>query len=244
MKLIQLNVWWGCKLANKVSEFLEREQPDILCLQESASLKKGDAGLFLTNEKIQKLITAEYSAFAPLITFNFMHKSIGMGNAIISKFSIKKQFTEYTNLQHNENFDFDKHDYNIRNFIHTEIELNKSILNVVTHHGHHVPDHKNGNSETLRQMKQLREYISSLSGPVILTGDFNLSPNSKSLNEINSILKNLSVACKLETTRTPLTNKIEVCDYIFVNDQVKVKKFKASDDIISDHKALILNFDL
>ncbi len=36
----------------------------------------------------------------------------------------------------------------------------------------------------------------------------------------------------------------EVCDYIFVNDRVNVQNFQMSEALISDHKALILDFNL
>jgi endonuclease/exonuclease/phosphatase (EEP) superfamily protein YafD len=83
-----------------------------------------------------------------------------------------------------------------------------------------------------------------LSGPVILTGDFNLVPGSKSLEPLNKMLRNLSIEFRLSTTRNQLTHKNEVCDYIFVNDKVQVKQFEASDALISDHKALILDFEI
>jgi len=91
-------------------------------------------------------------------------------------------------------------------------------------------------------MKELVQYIKKLEGAVILTGDFNLAPHSKSLEQLNKMLSNLSVKANLDTTRNQLTYKKEVCDYIFVNDQVKVKSFEASDELVSDHKALILEF--
>jgi endonuclease/exonuclease/phosphatase (EEP) superfamily protein YafD len=93
-------------------------------------------------------------------------------------------------------------------------------------------------------MHQIADYITTLSGPVILAGDFNLAPHSESLEVINKQLRNLSVEFKLETTRTFLTSKVEVCDYIFVNGAVKVTKFLALEDIASDHKALVLEFDV
>jgi endonuclease/exonuclease/phosphatase family metal-dependent hydrolase len=49
---------------------------------------------------------------------------------------------------------------------------------------------------------------------------------------------------KFETTRNELTHKTEVCDYVFVSDDVKVKEFYASDRLVSDHAALILDFSL
>lgn len=76
-----------------------------------------------------------------------------------------------------------------------------------------------------------------------MTGDFNLEPHSESLELINNMLTNLPIKYGLKTTRTELTHKTEVCDYIFVNDQVKVESFKALEDIASDHMALVTVFE-
>src|SRR5690606_9871290 len=134
----------------------------------------------------------------------------------------------YTYLDHNKDFDWAKHDYNVRNLLHSTIEHNGKNMHVLTHHGYHVPDHKNGDEESLRQMKEIARYIDKLDGPVILTGDFNLAPHSESLEVINAKLENLSIKHGLKTTRTSLTRKKEVCDYIFVNEFVKVKDFFAA----------------
>lgn len=182
--------------------------------------------------------------YSPVFSFKLMNRSAGFGNAIFSKLPIKKSETIFTRKQHLENFDFDTDDYNIRNLQHIVTEHDGKTLHVLNHHGHHIHSHKKGDDETLRQMKQIGQYIDSLKGAVILTGDFNLEPSSESLGEINRRLTNLSIENKLTTTRTALTHKKEVCDYIFVNKAVKVNHFEASSELVSDHMALILDFDL
>lgn len=91
----------------------------------------------------------------------------------------------------------------------------------------------------MRQTKQIADFASALEGKVVLTGDFNLAPHSKSIEQINSVLRNLCIENEAETTRTFLTHKKEVCDYIFVNEKVEVTKFKVLDDLASDHCALV-----
>lgn len=84
------------------------------------------------------------------------------------------------------------------------------------------------------------EYIKKLDGPVVLCGDFNLKPKSESLELINKILINHAKERGVITTRTPLTHKTEVCDYIFTSPDIDVKEFQVLDDIVSDHKALVV----
>ncbi len=244
MKLVQLNVWWGGKLTKDILNFLKDEDADILCLQEAVSLNKPDPALFLHIEAIQRDLDYQSAVFGGAFSFKFMEGKARFGNAVLSKEPIKRSEVIYTNLEHKDNFDFNTHDYNVRNLVHAEVIHSSKPVHVLTHHGHHIPDHKNGNADTYRQMQQIKEYIDTLSGPVILTGDFNLSPKSESLELLNNSLTNLCATNNLTTTRTNLTDKVEVCDYIFVNNQVKVNKFYASDKVVSDHQALILDCDL
>ena len=242
MKLFQANIWGG-RLPFQIMEALKSEKPDLICFQEVVSTK-GDALIFTTIEQIQEGIGLDNSFFSPVFDFNLMNKKAGFGNGIISRFPFSDTKTEFTRLNHKNNFDFDTDDYNIRNFQHVTIELNNKILNLLNHHGHHIHQHKNGDAETLRQCGEIAKYIDSLDGNVILCGDFNLGPTSDSINILNSRLRNLSVEAKLTSTRNELTPKNEVCDYIFVSKGINVSKFYMLDKVLSDHNALILEFDL
>lgn len=243
MKLLQLNAWGG-RLEPQIGDLLSSEKPDIVCLQEIIGFNNQGSGLFISLDVIQERFKLPYLAFCPVFSFQYMRGTARFGNAILSKYPIDTMETVFTYMEHKDNFMWGKDSTNMRNFIHVSIKVSGTPCHIVTHHGYWVPDHKNGTEETIRQMKILDEYISNLTGPVILAGDFNLAPTSSSLNELNKRLTNLSITHNLKTTRTELTYKTEVCDYIFVNDQIRVRKFAALDKIVSDHKALTLEFDL
>ncbi len=241
MKLLQLNAWGG-RLEKQIQNIIVQEKPDLICLQEAVSIKGGsNGGWFLSVDEMKQLYDMQL-AYSPVINFSFMSRKAEFGNAILSKQKFTTQNTVFTRLEYKKDFDFERDDYNIRNLLHVSLNDNGQQLHILTHHGHHVPSHKKGDKETLRQCIQIAEYIKSLQGKVILTGDFNLEPHSESIEQLNKILTNLSIKARLTTTRTPLTHKTEVCDYIFINDGIDVKDFKALDDIVSDHKALILSF--
>jgi endonuclease/exonuclease/phosphatase family metal-dependent hydrolase len=243
MKLMQLNAWGG-RLEYLVEELIRQEKPDILCLQEAVSFDKAGSGMFLPIEGMQKAHKLPYVAFGPEYSYNLMGKTAHFGNGILSTEHILKTEVFYTYLDHNPDFQWGRDNGNIRNVVHAVIEINGKQCHVLTHHGFWIHEHKNGNDETLRQMGILADYISALEGPIILTGDFNLVSDSPSLDLINDKLTNLSVKYALPTTRTDLTRKKETCDYIFVNDEVRVESFEALEDIASDHKALVMNFSL
>ncbi len=244
MRLVQLNMWWGGKLGNDILSFLKDTEPDVICLQEAVSFDKGDPGPFLSLEQIQESIGLSYASTAPAFSFKLMNGTASFVNCIMSRKPITSTKVIYTNLEHNEDFNFNDHDYNVRNLLDCGVKIDDEVVHILTHHGHHVPGHKNGDSQTVRQMQIIADYLDKLSGPIILTGDFNLAPHSKSLEIINKKLTNLSIKHGLETTRTTLTPKKEVCDYIFVNKYIKELNFEASSRVVSDHMALVLDFDI
>lgn len=234
---------WGGRLGSKLEDFIFEEQPDILCLQEAIDLEGGRGALFVSVEELCEILKTKFYYMAPVYRFNYMHRKADFGNCIISKFPILNKETIFTGKQYIPDFDWTKHNQNIRNLQHIQIQLpTGKVLNVFNHHGHHNHKHKDGDAETMRQCSIIAEAVETIEGSTILAGDFNLTPHSKSLEQINYVLKNLSVQAGLKTTRTVLTSKTEVCDYIFVSQDVQVASFEASDELISDHKALLLNF--
>lgn len=66
------------------------------------------------------------------------------------------------------------------------------LVHLINHHGYHVPGHKKGNDFTLKACQQIVEYATKLEGPVIITGDFNLEPDSESIEVINAHFRNFS----------------------------------------------------
>jgi len=243
VKLLQLNAWGG-RLEPQIGDILKSEQPDIICLQEAISFEGEGTGLFITIENIQKIAGLDYTALGPVFSFSYMKGTARFGNCILSRYPINKTEVVFTHLEHKDDFMWGEDSANVRNFVHSVLDINGKACNVLTHHGFHVPDHKNGNEETEAQTRLIANYIRDLQGPVILTGDFNLVPKSKSIEQLNAVLKNLSLEKNLKTTRTHLTYKTEVCDYIFVNNEVTVTGFEALEKVVSDHQALVLDFEL
>lgn len=242
MKILQLNIWGG-RLENQILDLLKKERPDIICLQEAISLKLGkNGGFFLTVEAIAEQLGMQLS-YAPSVGFRFMNRRAEFGNAILSTLPFESQHTVFTRKKYVKDFDAANDDYNVRSLHHVTVKTDKGSLNVLTHHGHHIPSHKNGDAETLRQCKLIADYLTKLTGRSILTGDFNLAPHSESLEQINRVLHNVDIEYGITTTRTPLTTKTEVCDYIFTSDDISVQVFRVADELVSDHRALIMEFE-
>jgi endonuclease/exonuclease/phosphatase family metal-dependent hydrolase len=244
MKIIQLNIWGG-KLGQQIIDFLQTEKPDIVCMQEVNDLP-GRSGykFFATLDEIKTEGGLGEAFMAPTYTSRYMERELGYGNAILSTYPISSTKTIFTNGAFKHNFDVTKNSGNIRNLQVATVDTPGGKLNILNHHGYHIPYTKAGNDETLRQMRIIAETIDTLTGPTILCGDFNLSPDSQSIGLINDKLTNLSIVYKLRRTYSQLSVVEAVCDYIFVNDAIKVRNFQMSDELVSDHKALILEFEL
>lgn len=243
MKLLTLNVWQG-RLERVLLKHLETLDVDFACMQEAVDYEGSSAGLVTTYQKIGSSLKLDQQFFSGLSSMKLGKRDITFGNVLYSKLPFSTTDTVFTRGEFKRDFDFGIDDYNIRAFQHTQLRLEGKILNIVNHHGHHIDAHKLGDEETLRQAAQISNYIQQLEGAVILCGDFNLSPESESVKLLSATLRNLSVEYSLQTTRSRLTSKNEVCDYIFVNDQVFVNDFSMDDMIISDHNALLLDFDI
>lgn len=234
---------WGGRLGKQIIELLLREDADIICLQEAIVIPGGNSFVFDHLEDIQTKAGYPHCDFLPQFGYKVMKRHAKSGMAILSKVAPIVTDGIFTRLEYMDDFDFIDTDYNIRSIQRATFEYGDQKLHVLNHHGHHVPDHKDGNDETLRQCKMIVEYIASLEeGSIVLCGDFNLIPESESLEQINEVLINHAKEHGIITTRTPLTHKIEVCDYIFTSSNLQVTNFQVLDDIVSDHKALTIEF--
>ncbi len=240
---MSLNMWQG-RLERVLLKHLEKSGVDFACMQEAVEYDGQSLGLISSYHKIGKSLGLDEQFFSKLISSKLGDKELTFGNVIYSNIPFTQRSTVFTRGEYKNNFNFDEDDYNIRAFQHVQVEINGKKLNLLNHYGHHIDSHKLGDDETMRQVKQIIEYIKHLEGSVVLCGDFNLSPESDSIKFIAENLVNLSVEHKLNTTRSKLTYKNEVCDYIFVSHDIKVNSFVMDDTIISDHNALILDFDL
>jgi endonuclease/exonuclease/phosphatase family metal-dependent hydrolase len=77
----------------------------------------------------------------------------------------------------------------------------------------------------------------------ILCGDFNLMPDTQSLQIIAEGMNNLIATYKITSTRTNYYPKEEkFADYIFTSPDIKVNQFAVLRDEVSDHAPLMIDF--
>lgn len=81
--------------------------------------------------------------------------------------------------------------------------------------------------------------------PKILCGDFNLRPDTESIQILEKGMNNLILLHRINSTRTNLYTKEEkFSDYIFISYDIKTLSFEIYNEIVSDHAPLSLIFSI
>jgi len=241
MKLITLNIWGG-HVYSPLLEFIESHQEiDIFCFQEvyhKAENKISDdtrpVCLNIFSE-LQALLPNHQAFFRPTVgeTYGigtFVRKEIyvvGEGDIIIhdNPHYSGRGPTHSRNLQWLQ--------YRINHQTH-------SILNV---HGLWNGKGKADCPERIAQSLKIREFMDEINTPKILCGDFNLRPDTESVNILEQGMNNLIQIYDVRSTRTSFYPKEEkFADYIFTSPEIKVKNFEVMKDEVSDHAPLMLDF--
>ncbi len=115
---------------------------------------------------------------------------------------------------------------------------------IINFHGLWTGEGRNDTEERISQSQKLKEFLNVIGGTKIICGDFNLSLNTKSLAIIDENMKNLIREYGITSTRNRFFKYPDkFADYIIVDKDVKVNDFRVLQDEISDHLALLLDFD-
>lgn len=259
MKLLDLNI--GIKLDNtkEVLELIKKENADICTFQEAMNAVDYSCfDIFKSKNDIVELEEYEYNEFAPLFIAegitknNVIVRDFGgkaeQGLLIISKHKINEHYNQFYYNDYKYEYDatyFREKDW-CRSIQNTILEVNSKELQIINVHGIWNKD-KIGDERTIKQsefiLSKIRDDI-----PVIVVGDFNLLPNTESIKMLNNKLTNLIDKYSIKSTRPNFDDGLDtgniVCDYIFVNDKIKVNDFKVIKTNISDHLPLLLDFEL
>jgi endonuclease/exonuclease/phosphatase family metal-dependent hydrolase len=117
-------------------------------------------------------------------------------------------------------------------------------------HGKARPGEKEDTPVRIKQSEKIINYFKDLAGPKIIGGDFNLNPDTKSVEMFEKAgYRNLIKDFGIKNTRNKLSweqfnNVQNFADYCFTSPEVKVKSFKVPYMEISDHLPQILDFEV
>lgn len=250
VKVINLNLWFGGKLFDSALGFVKKENPDILLLQEVYDGKNNSFSKNLrTFEIFKKELNLDYYFFSP----SFLEKlkdgtKIERGNAIFSKFPIKFKDTIFYDVLYKECAEYKIRDYSFipRSLQHVKIEMNGNIYDVFNTQGiwgFHGRDSK-------RRIKMSNTIIKAIEDKqnVILAGDFNVNPDTKTMNNIEQYLTNvfkneLITSFNMKRKDNP-GYATAVVDMIFVSNNLKIADHYCPNVDVSDHLPLVCVLDV
>lgn len=141
---------------------------------------------------------------------------------------------------------WDKEDVNhARNLQYITFGTPKNLITVANFHGLWNGAGKEDSRERLLQSDNIANFIKQVKNSLVLCGDFNLLPETKSLKKLEILgLKNLIKEFGITSTRSNHYKKPQkFADYTFVTPDIRVKEFKMLPDEVSDHLAMYLDFE-
>jgi endonuclease/exonuclease/phosphatase family metal-dependent hydrolase len=267
MNLLSLNVALFEKNNHTLKSFLKSHPVDIACFQEVAQRTDNTANP--EYDSLYAIDTATKSFphhfYAPVMSLEKFATQgfhgekdfsihfggyLNFGLYTKSKFPItygKLTFTEkqLSRISHTDNWPKEQ----CRAAQVSDLLLeNNQPLRVINYHGHWTKD-KIDTPESLKASDILIQLAQEANYPVIICGDFNLFPHTKSIQKLSQLFTNLSDTYHIQTTR-PQSNELSksakrnVVDYIFTSPSIHINDFVVPNSDISDHLPLILDFDI
>lgn len=250
-KFIHCNILNGGRLMDNLVQFLVREQPDILAMQEVYA--GGDTQLeprFRSITVLQAATRLDYHTFAP--THNEPHSSILVpsGNAVLSRFPAIQEAVWFFDVPYQASLVDDGRGFSHFpcNLQHTRLDLNGIALHVFNTHG--IWDrHGQDNPRRLNMGKIIAERMAGLR-PAILCGDFNVNEGTKTIDRLGEQLINVFAPDRRKTSfnvaRKPKKSGYTsaVVDFIFTSKDLKTLSYRQPDVDVSDHLPLVCEFEM
>ena len=231
MNIISLNIWNG-RLYSDLEKFIGQqfEDTDVFCLQEifRAHNTSVTEDFLDTPEKIEKVLGSNHS---------FISDNNGLMICSKNTYEIK----DHGVIQVFKHGDFKK------NLLWVLLNHDEIDYLVGTVHGIWSKEGRGDTPERIRQSEIIKTVYDKYESNKILTGDFNLLPNTKSIDILEDNMINLIKRYDISNTRTSLKKHSNFdkeaenfADYIFVSPNIKVKSFNILPDVVSDHYPLRL----
>lgn len=250
MKLISLNTWGARAGLEKLLAFVRaHEDTDIFCFQEvwnggehMLGQKAGGSPLIGTCttllQQIEQALPSHKVFFKPHF-FDFY------GLAILAKKNIEilaeGEVFIYKERGYISEDELGNHARNLQYLTFATAKGKRTVANI---HGLWNGQGKSDSVDRLQQSENILAFFASMDHPYILSGDFNLRPDTESIKMLERAgLRNLIREYGISSTRTSLYIKLEkFADYILTSPDIIVNDFRVLPEEVSDHAPLMLDF--
>ncbi len=237
LKILSWNIWGGQHLP-AIIEFLGKEKPDIIGLQEVIEDLNGADNVAKTiaqKLRYEWFFHPTYEVETKRLYHLLKPRTVRMGNAILSKYRMGKTKTHRLS------------DENARFAVEADIKVESRNLHFFSTHFQHT--HQQPSALQERQAKNLLKAIPHENA--IVMGDFNATPESACLAIMNAGMKNTDT--KFKPTWSIYSEGCPVCrpkkldtrlDYIFTTPDLKASHFTAHHSEGSDHLPISIHLKI
>jgi len=247
IKFLTLNTWRG-KLLNKVLAFLKKEDADIVVLQEvfNGTNPRCDPQ-FRAYSIIKRELNYQHAAFAPAFLDITTAEHLENGNAIFSKFPINTHRIHFFDVPYGTYIDAPgNYERCPRILVKAQLQVETKRLNVFNIHGIYGLS----GEDNPRRLAMSQTIVSLIKNEenVILAGDFNLSPQTKTIQNIERYLtsvfgRTIRTSFNMKRKDNPDYGKVAV-DMIFVSKNLKIVKRISPQVDVSDHLPLVCEIEV
>lgn len=255
MRLVSLNVWGG-KVFDPLMKFVTEQaaQTDIFCFQEVFHNEVGEAELTdtyhpnLFNELATRL-PGHQGSFALYESGHSYSAPVDYALEFGVAIFIRKdwEITEQGTVWVTDRDKDEKSAFLDRNMQFATVQSPQGPFSICNLHGIWLENvGKIDAPIRLEQSRAVRAQMKRLAQPQILCGDFNLNPDTKSLRILEEGMRNLIREYQIPSTRNEFykSDVSQFADYTIVSPEITKTGFAVPDLPISDHRPMILEFEL
>lgn len=249
IKILQLNMFKG-RYIDTMLDYIKKEDFDILQLQEVAG-----PGASYNDIDCFKTLQNHLDLDGELATCLKMqdHENAYFGNATFYRKTFRMVRSECIWLKPymevNSEVRIEDHP---RCALHLEIEIKGKTVHFINCHLAWGPK-PNDEEYKLNQAKILVDYVKKLNGPFVLTGDFNVTPNSQIVKWFDELGRNLVAENNITNTLNSRTHRAKeelfppglAVDFIYASKDIHTHSFHVLDDLdLSDHLGLTAEVEI
>ena len=247
LKIICLNIWIGGILFDEAVSFLKSQQPDIVLLQEAYNGEDSSlATQHRTYTALKEQLQFPYSHFASAFLEELNGQYIQQGNAILSKYPLEELavvfYDEPFGVRDNRRAAFHQ---TPRNLQHVVVDVQDTKLHLLNTQGIWGKD----GEDSPRRLAMSETILAEVgeNAPLVLAGDFNLQPHTRTIKNIEAKLQNVfknEAETSFNLQRKDLQQfpgyTTAVVDMFFVSPDVKIISKSMPQVDISDHLPLVV----
>lgn len=249
-KFLCLNLWQGGNLFDETLAFIRTENPDIIALQEvydghdPAWERK-----FRSMDVLQAELDYPHHHFAPAFLERTDFGKVEQGNAVLSRFPIVETEVTFYDVPFGEREDKPGYyEQTPRNLQRVRLDVQGKELHVLNTQGIWGHDGRD-NDRRMEMGRVIAEQIGRCAAkPLLLAGDFNLNPETKTISLIEASLANIFKGRLVSTFNMQhKTNPVfatAVVDMIFVSPSLQVIEKSCPAVDVSDHLPLLASLEI